>query len=210
MLYSFVASVHTVSDKIWRQVLAGLAIVLIITAISFTDNPVKKRFTDLKGDIELLSLDRYTDNMYFNGWQLRLLLWRFTFEIIRDKNAWLTGVGPTNDQQALEKKYLEMGLYSGLKSRGDRGYLEFNCHNQFLQSTLQGGIPGLVVCLIWSAIFLFKVIRKQDPVLAWMAIVIFAFFLTESVFERQYGMVLTTLFPLIFLYTPKPVRKKSQ
>jgi len=57
---------------------------------------------------------------------------------------------------------------------------------------------------------LFKAIRKQDPVLAWMAIVIFAFFLTESVFERQYGMVLTTLFPLIFLYTPKPVRKKSQ
>ena len=210
MLYFLISSVKTAKAKIWRPVIAALSIVLIITAISFTNNPVKKRFVDLKGDLELLSLTKYNDNMYFNGWQLRLLLWRFTFEVVRDQNAWLTGVGPTNDQQALEQKYLEMGLYGGLQSRGDRGYLEFNCHNQFLQSTLQGGIPGLLIFLIWAVIFLFNVIRKRDPVLTWMAIIIFAFFLTESVFERQYGMVLTTFFPLIYLYTTKPVRRKFQ
>ena len=210
ILYSLIASVQSAKAKIWRPVIAGLSILLIITVISFTNNPVKKRFVDLKGDIELLSLNKYTDNMYFNGWQLRLLLWRFTFEIIRDKNAWLTGVGPTNDQQALEKKYLDMGLYSGLESRGDRGYLEFNCHNQFLQSSLQCGIPGLLVFLIWCVIVLYNVIRKREPVLTWMSIIIFAFCLTESVFERQYGMVLTTLFPLLYLYSNKPVRHKSQ
>lgn len=210
MLYSLSKSVEGANAKIWRPVIAGLSILLIIAAISFTNNPVKKRFADLKGDIELLSLSKYTDAMYFNGWQLRLLLWRFTFEIIRDKNVWLTGVGPTNDQQALEKKYLDMGVYSGLESRGDRGYLEFNCHNQFLQSTLQCGIPGLLVFLAWCVIFLYQVVRKREPVLTWMSIIILAFCLTESVFERQYGMVLTTLFPLLYLYTTNPVPGKSQ
>ena len=210
LLYTLLASIRNARAKIWRAVIAGVSILLIITAISLTDNPVKRRFADLKGDIELLSLERYTDAMYFNGWQLRLLLWRFTYEIIRDENAWLIGVGPTNDQQALQKKYLDMGLYSGLESRGDKGYLEFNCHNQFLQSSLQSGIPGLVVFLIWLVVFLQRVIRKRDNVLAWMAIMILAFFLTESVFERQYGMILTTLFPLLYLYSVKPAVRKIQ
>ena len=103
-----------------------------------------------------------------------------------------------------------MGLYSGLESRGDKGYLEFNCHNQFLQSSLQSGIPGLVVFLIWLVVFLQRVIRKRHNVLAWMAIMILAFFLTESVFERQYGMILTTLFPLLYLYSVRPAVRKIQ
>ena len=204
LLYRLIVSARSIRARMWRTSIGGLAMLLIVAAIFVTDNPVKKRFADLKGDIELLSLVKYNDAMYFNGWQFRLLLWRFTFEIIRDKNAWLTGVGPTNDQAALREKYLAMGLYSGLKSRGDQGYLEFNCHNQFLQSTLQSGIPGLLIFVAWCVIFVVRVVRKEQEVLSWMCIIILAFFFTESVFERQYGMILTTLLPLMYLYTKKP------
>ncbi|MBC7829370.1 MAG: O-antigen ligase family protein [Chitinophagaceae bacterium] len=210
LIYWFIRSETHIKSRFSRNLIAGISILLIVVAISVTDNPVKKRFADLKGDIELLSLNEYNDAMYFNGWQFRLLLWRFTYEIIRDRKAWITGVGPSNDQAALQKKYLDMGLYGGLASRGDRGYLDFNCHNQFLQSFLESGIPGLLVFIGWCWIFIQKVIRKKQAVLSWMTIIIFAFFFIESVFERQYGMILTTLFPLMYLYTTKPVNQKSQ
>lgn len=200
MLYRLVISIRSSKKRLWPNLLAGFSILLVMVLVIITDNPVKKRFVDLKGDIELLSLNKYNEGMYFNGWQLRLLLWRFTFEIIRDKEAWLTGVGPTNDQAALQEKYLAMGLYKGLESRGDQGYLEFNCHNQFLQSSLQSGIPGLLIFGGWCVMLVLRTIRKRKETLSWMVLIILAFFFIESVFERQYGMILTTLFPLLYLY----------
>lgn len=192
-----------------QTALISLVAVLIFLAIAFTNNPVRKRFADLKGNIEMLSLPRYTDAMYFNGWQFRLMLWRFTYEILRDKNAWLTGVGPTNEQPVLQKKYVDMGLYAGLASRGDQGYLEFNCHNQFLQSALQSGIPGLLSVIFWSVVLIVRTIRKNQPVLTWTVVIIFAFFFVESVLERQFGMILTTFFPLIYLYTRRDNNPKT-
>lgn len=206
LLIQLILSIRSTKTAIWPQIVAAVSILLIVVLVLVTDNPVKKRFADLKGDVELLSLNKYNEAMYFNGWQLRLLLWRFTFEIIRDKDAWLTGVGPTNDQAALQEKYLEMGLYKGLESRGDQGYLEFNCHNQFLQSALQSGIAGLLIFVGWCVVLAIKVIRKGKAVLSWMVLIIFAFFFIESVLERQYGMILTTLLPLLYLYAkPDPV-----
>lgn len=201
LVYMLFHSLKRVHARFWHTALAAGFIIGIVVVVSITNNPVKKRFADLKGNIEMLSLPKYTDAMYFNGWQFRLMLWRFTYEIIRDDNVWLTGVGPTNEQEALKKKYLEMGLYAGLESRGDQGYLEFNCHNQFLQSALQSGIPGLLAMIFWSVVLIVKTMRKKNLVLSWIVIIIFAFFLIESVFERQFGMILTTFFPLLFLYT---------
>ena len=208
LISQLILSIRSAKTAIWPQLLGAFSILLIVVLVLVTDNPVKRRFADLKGNIELLSLNKYNEAMYFNGWQLRLLLWRFTFEIIHEKNAWLTGVGPTNDQAALQQKYLDMGLYKGLESRGDQGYLEFNCHNQFLQSSLQSGVPGLLAFAAWCVILAARTIRKGKTVLTWMVLIIFAFFFIESVFERQYGMVLSTLFPLLYLYA-KPVPVNS-
>lgn len=182
-------------------VLTAAVGVLLLCVILFTDNPVKSRFVDMKGNLKMLSLDKYDAGMYFNPWEFRLLLWRVTYEIIKEQDAWLTGVGPTNDQKMLQRKYVEMGLYSGEESRGDHGYLEFNCHNQFLQSGLQSGIPGIVTVLFFCCMLFLKAVRKKEKSLYWILVVIFCFFFTESVFERQYGMILTTLFPLIYLYS---------
>lgn len=181
--------------------ISGIGFFLLILLIFVTDNPVKSRFVDMKGNIEKLTLEKYDQGMYFNPWEFRLLLWRFTYEIIDDERAWLTGVGPTNDQKLLQSKYVQMGLYSGTEARNDHGYLNFNCHNQFLQSLLESGIPGLLIFLFYCFMILIRVSWKKEKTLNWIVIVTFAFFFTESVFERQYGMLLTTLFPLMYLYS---------
>lgn len=155
----------------------------------------------MKGNIELLSLEKYDAGMYFNPWEFRLLLWRFTYEIIRDNDAWILGVGPSNDLNVLQKKYLNMGLYAGDKSRSDPGYLDYNCHNQFLQSALESGMMGLGVFIFWCCVIVAKTIKRRDGVLNWIVMITGFFFFTESVFTRQYGMILTTLFPLMYIYT---------
>ncbi|MGZ5134097.1 MAG: O-antigen ligase family protein, partial [Flavitalea sp.] len=206
LLYLLLRSWKKGKARFTKPLVAGAAILLLVFAIAVTENPVKKRFADLKGNIEFLTLKQYNDAMYFNGWQFRMLLWRFTYEIIRDNKYWVRGVGPANDQFALQKKYVDMGLYTGLKSRDDHGYLDFNCHNQFLQSFLESGIPGLFVFLFWCVIFIMRVVRRNLVVLSWMTIITFAFFFIESVFERQYGIILITVFPLMYLYS-KPGTK---
>ena len=210
LLYLLHRSGKTSRGKLLRSIIAASAILFLVVAIAVTENPVKKRFVDLRGNIEFLTLRQYNDAMYFNGWQFRMLLWRFTYEIIRDNKSWVTGVGPANDQIALQKKYVDMGLYAGLESRGDQGYLEFNCHNQFLQSFLESGIPGLLVFLSWCVIFIIRALRKNLVLLSWMTIILFAFFFIESVFERQYGIILVTVFPLMYLYSSKSDRTQPQ
>jgi O-antigen ligase len=189
----------------WKTIAGGVFAVLLIFAIISSNNPVQKRFIDLKGDIELLKREKYDAGIYFNGWQFRLLLWRVTYEIIRDKHAWIIGVGPSNAQSMLEEKYLDLGLYAGGKDPDDRGYLKYNCHNQFLQTILQSGIAGLLFFLGWFYMLCKKTLSGREPVLLWSLIIIICFFFIESVCERQYGMILCTLIPLMYIYTSKNV-----
>ena len=97
---------------------------LLVVIIISSNNPVHKRFIDLKGDIELLKREKYDAGTYFNGWQFRLLLWRVTYEIIIDKHAWLMGVGYTDAQAILAEKYRDLGLYAGGKNPEDQGIPE--------------------------------------------------------------------------------------
>jgi O-antigen ligase len=192
------------NKKITRRLsIAGAVFaMLLIVAIISSNNPVRKRFVDLRGNIELLKREKYDAGNYFNGWQFRLLLWRVTYEILGDKHAWLTGVGPSDAQAILAKKYLDLGLYAGKgKTPGDQGYLLYNCHNQFLQTILQSGIPGLLFLLGWCCMLFKKMLPGKEPVLLWSGVIIICFFFIESVCERQYGMILCTLIPLMYLYT---------
>lgn len=205
VLFLFYLFFRIGSKKIgrWRAIVGGFFTALLIIAIVSTNNPVERRFIDLKGNIELLTREKYDDGIYFNGWQFRLLLWRVTYEIIRDKHAWLIGVGSPRAQSILEEKYLNLGLYAGEGNAHDHGYLKYNCHNQFLQTVLQSGTIGLLFFLGLCGMLLKKALSRKEPVLSWTLIIIFCFFFTESVCERQYGVVLCTLIPLMYIYTSK-------
>ncbi len=187
----------------WRPVLLGGVVAILVSIFFLTDNSIKKRFTDLlNNDVSISQKEQFTRADYFNGIEFRLLLWRFTYEILRDNHAFVSGVGPANDQKKLQEKYLSMNLYAGDK-KGDGGYMKYNCHNQFLQVSLQSGIIGLAALIFWCCMLVVKTIRKRDVVLSAMVLIILIFFFTESVFERQYGIILCSFFPLLYLYPEK-------
>jgi O-antigen ligase len=194
-----------------KKQIIGLTVMLtlaLIVLFSF-DNPIKRRFTDLLStDMTFLSQEKYAPGKYFNGIELRLLLWRFTYDILTEKKAWIAGVGPADSQPALKEKYLGMNMYAGHNREGDEGYLVFNCHNQFLQTTLQSGLIGLFILLLWCYTIITKALKKNDLLLNATILVTLIFFFSESVFERQYGMILCTFFPLLLMYSG-PIKKKD-
>ncbi len=171
--------------------IAGSAVVLT------PRNPVSKRFYDiLKGDVGVIGRDKFNPGMYFNGIQFRLLQWKFTAEILNENRSWLTGVGPGNAQHFLDQKYISTNMYIGDRARGDHGFLGYNTHNQFLETLLKTGVPGLVA-LLFICIALIKIARqKKKRELSFIIALLLTWLFTESVLERQYGIVIMTFFPL--------------
>ncbi len=190
------SSAYRNKKYIW-QISLGLFIVLVMIII--TNGPIKKRFTDLKGNMYLFEQQEFSPEIYFNGVQFRLLNWRFTKEILDENHAWLLGVSPAGAQHELNGKFIASNMYRGNGST-DKGYIGYNCHNQFLQITLQSGIPGLFLFMLIFALLIWQVLRSGRRETMIMVIAIIAFCFTESLLETQYGVEIFTFFPLMGLY----------
>lgn len=192
-----------IKNKLTRATIAGsFALSAIIISLLFvTRNPVSERFNDvLKGDIEIITQENFTEGDYFNGLQFRLLQWRFVAEILTENKRWWPGVSPGDAQTLLNKKYLSKNMYAGDPVRKDGGYLLYNTHNQFLEILLQNGVIGLCV-LLWICFSLLKMmLEKRNRATSFIILLLIAWLFSESVFETQYGIVIFTFFPL-FMYT---------
>jgi O-antigen ligase len=87
-------------------------------------------------------------------------------------------------------------MYTGDPVRGDRGYLIYNTHNQFLETILQTGIIGLSVFLIICFSLVKMAVLKKNRMTSFTILLLLAWLFTESVLETQYGIIIFTFFPL--------------
>lgn len=192
-------------------IIAIAALLSVVIAVFATGNPISRRFKEIaEGDMALISQQKFNQGTYFNGLQFRLLQWRNVSELLNENHAWLMGLSPGNAQEKLNEKYIAKDMYSGTIDRGERGFLGYNTHNQFLESTLHLGIVGLVLFLL-AICGLIKLCLNSDSIQLWVIVgILLAFCCTESVLETQFGLVVFTFFPLFFYYgavRDKPYRK---
>lgn len=180
-----------------RKIIIGTAIILVISAgaVFFSDNPVSRRFRDIiTGDPAIVQQDKFTPGDYFNGIQFRLLQWKLVPEILSRQQSWWTGVG-ADAQNFLNQQYALKNMYLGDPATGNKGYRAYNTHNQFLESLLTNGIPGLLAFIfIFSTLIRMAWQRKQRETTFIIALLL-AYAGIESVFETQYGIILFTFFP---------------
>jgi O-antigen ligase len=191
-------------------IIASISILAIaIVGIFATGNPISNRFREIaEGDMSLISQPRFNQGTYFNGLQFRLLQWKNVSELLTENDAWVLGLSPGNAQEKLDSKYLSKDMYSGTVERQERGFLGYNTHNQFLESTLHLGILGLVVFLAMIAGLIQMCIKGRSIQLSFSVMMLIAFCFTESVLETQYGLVIFTFFPIFYYYsgiTEEPV-----
>jgi O-antigen ligase len=186
-----------------RIIAAGIVIAVSIAGaivLLSVENPVRKRFNDLFiGNPQLFTQKKFSTDIYFNGLQFRLLNWRFGWEILKENKALPFGVSPGDAQQLLNEKFIKAKMYTGDPQKKDTGLLNYNFHNQFLQTFVESGMTGLLA-LLFNFALLFVLAVKRNSVNAVCALfLLLIFFLTESVLERQYGVFIYAFFPLFLM-----------
>lgn len=123
----------------------------------------------------------------WNSVNYRLLEWRGSWSIIRDHLIF--GVGTNGWRSAMDSFYSNFNA----STIG----LTYNSHNQFLQTWMENGILALITFLF--CVFGFMLRSNIDQGHIAFMLIFSLMCLTESIIERQKGIVFFTLFQSLFL-----------
>ncbi len=122
---------------------------------------------------------------------IRLAKWKCAADVLED--SWLVGVGTGDEQNALMESYRKNGFSEGLRNN-------YNTHNQYLETWIMLGIPGLLLLLamLWplSANALWTCFLALNGV----------FMLTENILDTQKGVV---FFAFFYALIPTALATKS-
>ncbi|MCX6285173.1 MAG: O-antigen ligase family protein [Bacteroidetes bacterium] len=118
----------------------------------------------------------------------RLDIWKVSLDIIKS-NLWI-GVGTGDVKDVLIGKYKENKIKEALE-------FKLNAHNQYLQTFMTLGIPGITALLLMLVLPMISAFRKRY-LLYFVFILLFAAnILVESMFETQAGVVWYAFFNII-------------
>jgi O-antigen ligase len=120
-----------------------------------------------------------------NTTSTRLVIWKHSFMIIKNKPILGVGTGDANDE--LLKTYVGKNEIE-LKER------KFNAHNQFLQTSISLGILGLLALILPFIILFYKSIINQSLINLSFVILVLTNFLFEAMLETQAGVIFISFF----------------
>jgi len=179
-----------------------LPIIVIVGLVALI--PVSQRMKEIAHpNLDLVTATQFKYDSPLNGLNLRLIQWRFGMEILQDNHAWLAGVGINEAQNLLNQKYIISGIYTGYEGTEDTGYLNYNFHNQYVETFVRAGVIGLIL-LLTLYLLLFLSHKTNHFVSFWVILICFAFFFTESALERQQGIVYFCLIYSSIIFSTKP------
>jgi O-antigen ligase len=186
----------------------GISCVLVVGVLAFTNNLVKARFSELlTSDLEMIKSEHFFPGTAFNYLQIRVLECHFAVEILNEHSAWLFGVSPGDSQDLLDAKYVAANMYIGDPAQGPhrkvRGFIGYNFHNQYMETLVRDGIPGLAALLYIFWLLAGIVRRWRTRPALFTVLTLLLFFVPEAPLTMQSGIFLFCFFPLLLLYSPK-------
>lgn len=184
--------------------------VAITAIVLLTPNPVGDRFRAIfTGNSLLFEQKEFDPAIHFNGVQFRLLQWKFTYQIINEQHAWMSGLTPGDAQSFLDKKYIDTKMFTGVPGTNNRGFLGYHTHNQFLQVLLENGLGGLAVFLV-ICYSLFKMANTtQRKELRWLTALLLVYCFTDAPIQTQYGLIIFTFLPMLFYLRGEAIESKQ-
>lgn len=190
---SVYTSIH-VAQKIKPMfaIIAGIVIFTIPFIVISQIPSVNMRFKDLVNAIknnENVTIDSQ------HGSVARMAIIKSTYHMSVDNLPWGVGTGDVKDE--ITKYYLSKGSKIITTQ-----YL--NAHNQFAQTTIALGIPGLSVLLSFFAFGFITAYRKRDIIFLCFLLLMSIQMLFESMLEQQAGVIFITLFFTFFCLWDKP------
>ena len=172
-------------------------VVLFIGLLVFGSDAVKTRFLQFPD----FNYDISAEASEFNSATYRLAEWTCAMDVIKEHP--IVGIGLGSNNTELINAYQKRGFWEGVKQK-------YNAHNQYLETTLVGGVVGVLFLLLLLGGYARLMIRNKDYILL-AAMAFFALsMITESMFERAWAVILyAVFFPLFLLSSPKGATNKS-
>lgn len=173
-------------------ILLGIGVLITLFLLPGT----QRRITDTWHEIR--SFSAMVDQKQTNH---RVYLWNYSAEVIGENTLWGTGTGAAN--KALHEKLLtsDARFWDGEKTY----YLyekEYNAHNQFLQSWMTYGIIGFLILLAILFLPMFRSVQQKDWLSLGFLILCVISFSTESMLERQAGVLWFAVFYSLLVVSP--------
>lgn len=182
---SIILIIHHLNSRIKYAVIVLVA--LLIGSLYITPN-FQKRFEPSQ-----------IENSEINDADFRKLHWQAVAETIAH-NSLLIGNGTRGNRDYLYSKYKDYGLTSAYED-------EYNAHNQYLEIILDFGIMGLL--LFFLMLFYIAKLTLKENYLGFSILCVFLIFMfTESILERQSGIVIFSFFMAIIAVTVSNPRGK--
>ena len=140
---------------------------------------------------------KYTQDFDLNK-SPRLFIWKNSIELIKNNTdfPFLIGIG---DYQ-LEINKLHRSL---MKDKPGMGLIDYNSHNQYLESIIIGG-PLAFVFLVYIGYLIFLSRSTNNTQLLSFTLFISLFFFFENVLQRQLGVMLLAILLPVFIKLEKP------
>jgi O-antigen ligase len=159
--------------------------VILLTFIFFSfivlfSNPITKDRI-----LSVVSSDYISTSSNFSNQNIRFEIWNSAISLIKISPVLGQGIG--DYEELLYKTYRQDNFTQGWENK-------YNAHNQYLETTLQIGLVGLIILLLYFVkgfIHSYK-IKNFEYMLILLTFLIG--FCTESMFNRQWGIVSFTLF----------------
>lgn len=179
------------SKKLYKF-LSLLISIIAIVILSVTENP----FREMAKKILRKETFQFSDRpLLFESINFRYVNWGSSWSVLKKNENWLTGVGTGDAQGELDKEYQKR------VSDHERNYLVigYNSHNQFLTTWLNYGLVFFLI-LVFQFIYTFwKYASRGAKLSVYFLVIVVGSCMTESLFERQQGIVFYTFFNLLFI-----------
>lgn len=177
----------------WKKRMYKILVLPIIGLVAFAlflilaPENLKNRFLQMPNFNYDISGDEFNSATY------RLAIWTCAWDVIK-RNPWV-GTGMGDNRQALIDAYAARGFKKGVERR-------FNAHNQFIETLVVGGLLGLLT-MLYMLIYFARKAQSQKDYLTLLCLVFFVFsMLTESMFERRWGVILFGVYFTAMLLRP--------
>lgn len=195
LVFTIYGIVFMLGKNRWFGWILFVGLSIIFSLIFLTKNPIKKRFDASWTAIEMIKTE---NNSTVESNEVRLIMWKTSWEVWKSNFVFGTGTGDYND---------ELNSYNLKKGNLGAANEELNSHNQFLNTSVQLGIFGLLVlCMIFISTF----IVSGNSI--WKIMILITFivnFLVESFLETQSGIVLFCIILIFFLTNQEHTKSKT-
>jgi O-antigen ligase len=188
----------------------GSTMLLAVVLLLAIDNPIRERFWEMKGNLDVVQQKKFNPKMVFSSLQSRLVEYRFAGEVMKEHHAWLFGVSPGDSQDLLDQKYIDANMDIGDPLEGPhrkiRGFIGFNYHNQYVETWVRSGFVGLLSLLTIFGLLIAGRRKHGRKETGYILLTLALLFIPEAPLTMQYGIFLFCFFPLLSLSAPPLAR----